>query len=207
MALYKAQVSIFPTSNLAADAVTNTWCFQAYDDAAMAVARASLVTFYQSLVTVYPATVRTLNHNIKVYDLDDPEPRQPVTDTTFNFPSAPNGATLPSECACCLSFEGVRISGAPQNRRRGRVFIGPLDAALLDVDGRFGTSVLTSIRNAADVLKAASDASGLWEWGIHSPLTLGDFVRVNSGWIDNAVDIQRRRGILPTVRSVLSVPG
>lgn len=134
---------------------------------------------------------------IKIYLLDDPKPRYPIyTDTGQVGLSL--GTTLPAELACVMSFQGLRIAGEVQARRRNRVYLGPF---ILDANGEglvTGALVQTVLFAGKELLNA-SIASDKWDWVIYSP-TNDDVVVIDNGWVDNGWDIQRRRGIRSTAR-------
>lgn len=207
MALYSAQCVIFPTSNLVADASTNTFSFDADDDAATEDIFDALVAFYNDIYGVYPGTVRQTANIIKIYALADPTPRAPVFEGTFNFATAPSGSPLPQEVAACISFQGSHVSGISQARRRGRVFIGPLSTALVGADGRMTGTAVVVLKGGASGLLEASDAAANWTWGVKSETGFALFTAIVDGWIDNAFDTQRRRGVQSTIRSPWDVLG
>jgi len=211
MSFYFVQATIFPTSNLAADASTNTFSFEAASLPAVSLGiLPSLEIFYKSLVSIFPNTVRQDVHTLKAYDRADPEPRQPVFTRTFDFTAAPGGAPLPPEVALCLSFQGEPVSGEPQARKRGRIYLGPIRQDRVGTDGRPTQGMLTSVLDAATALKAAGDASTTWYWAVWSPTTAAAStpalanVPIENGWVDNEFDTQRRRGRVATFRQTFS---
>lgn len=50
-------------------------------------------------------------------------------------------------------------------------------------------------------LKDEADASLIWQWRIWSP-TNNNSVLIDNGWVDNAWDTQRRRGVEATARTI-----
>lgn len=201
MPAYTTQFTLFPTSNLAADASTNTWSCQADNLAAAILFEGQLRTFYESCRLLFPNTVRQSAHVIKTYDRSDPIPRAPVNIGAFNFTVAPTGNTLPPEVSLCGSFQAVQASGIPQARRRGRIYIGPLSVANLETTGRPAATRVTLLRNALEALRVASAAAASWEWSVFSTRNLVNY-SVANGWVDDEFDTQRRRGRLPVVRTV-----
>lgn len=154
-------------------------------------------SFMDSIAPLFPNTVATSGHTIRAYNLADPEPRAPVLDTTFITPSVSAVDPLPSEVALCISYQGVRVSGDPQRRRRGRMYIGPLSTSQLQ-DGRPHPVTLTDLVTAFEAFYADL-ASNAIEFGVYSTMDEG-LVTLSNGWVDNAFDIQRRRGWAPTSR-------
>jgi hypothetical protein len=141
------------------------------------------------------------NHTFEWYRESDTKPRAPIRITTWNLTASPTGNPLPSEVCLCMSFQATQVSGVPQARRRGRIFIGPLDVTSLETDGRPPSTARLAINNAGGALLDASQASTTWKWAVYSRV-LGTGSDVANGWVDNAFDIQRRRGIQPNLRSI-----
>lgn len=140
---------------------------------------------------------------LDLYDLGDPSPRAPVVTRNITLPAVVgSSAKLPAEVALVSSFQGSRVSGQSQARRRGRVFWGPL--ADMGTDHTVPTTTLrVALKNSFQAMKEASDASINWQWRIWSP-TNENSVLVDNGWIDDAWDTQRRRGPRATARTVWS---
>lgn len=193
MPLYRTQVSLANVTSIPEDRVTNTWWTIADNVAALQNFVTALVTFYQSVDAEFSSVVATTGHDIKSYDMADPEPRRPVNwDTSMTL--APGTTRLPPELAICLSFQAPPQSGVEQARRRGRVYLGPLRVAAIDSAGNIATAAATTVRNAAQTLLDSSDAIGTWSWAVYSTVDQ-TAITVTSGWVDQAVDIQRRRGL------------
>ena len=203
MAHYSVQITLKTTTNLAKDYATNTWSIFADDVAALTVAAAQLADFYDDIQAIFSDNVLQNGHEIKAYDRADVAPRAPVLETTFDFTTAPTGEPLPHEVCITLSFQGAKTSGAPQARRRGRVYLGPIREAGVDSDGRIASFYVTTVIDAADDFLTASDAASAWTWNVWS--TVNDAaVIITDGWVDNAFDTQRRRGRVATSRSTFS---
>lgn len=184
------------------DRPVNVWHFQtAVDEEPYADLANTLQAFYNTLAGGMPGYVATNGHMIKMYDLADTKPRAPVYETTYNFTgSPPTGEGMASEICICVSFQGVRVSGQDQKRRRGRVYIGPFNESQND-DGRPASGFVTGVRDAAEDILEASNLATDWKWVVHSIVNNNNVV-VDNGWVDNAWDIQRRRGVEATSRSV-----
>jgi hypothetical protein len=91
------------------------------------------------------------------------------------------------------------VSGISQARRRGRVFLGPLgNNAVSSTTGRVASGAYTAIQTAAATLLGGSGI-GDWTWIIWSKASSSQVV-VDNGWIDDAPDVQRRRGVDPSTR-------
>lgn len=214
MAIVRAQVAIQKTSLNPEDAVVNTWHFKVpapqttnYNPIILA-----LQDFYTAISIRMSTMVATAAvHRVKFYDLTDPEPRQPLDETTMDFGTTRGTNALPDEVAICLSYHAQPQSGVAAARRRGRVFLGP-----------WGTSVVTTTTPVAmvhsdtrDMIAAAASqfladitATGDGTWVLYSPTTAGANEGVDSagfnvigGHIDNAFDTIRSRGVDSTVRT------
>lgn len=208
MAIVRAMVIIPRKTAVPADAVVNTFHFitdDAVTGADTAAIASRLNTFYGSVLT--PGTdsihghlsglLNTAGVRYKMYDLGQAEPRAPIYDEAQTWADTPDNTALPAEVAVCLSYQGLKLSGIPQARRRGRIYIGPLgNTALTFVSGaaascRPSASVMNALAGAGASLSSANDA-GL-KWVVYSP-TNNSAVDVTDGWVDNAFDTQRRRG-------------
>ncbi len=201
MAVYLLQMTLFPSSNVTADVSTNSWSCEADSVADAESFKDSVIVLYNSFRSRLAGTIRQNNNEWKIYDRSDPLPRAPRSEGTWNFTTAPSGNSLPPEVALCLSFQGVRQSGQPQARRRGRVYMGPLNSAALETTGRPTALTVTTLRDAGNALRTASVAAAGWAWTVHSP-TSGQDVSVSNGWVDDEFDTQRRRGREATSRNV-----
>lgn len=133
----------------------------------------------------------------KCYDLGEETPRYPL-DPVYTAPWAGGGSgTLPQEVALCLSF---RSGNGP--RRKGRVYLGPF-APIAENDGRPDDGLREVMAAAAvDMINSAENC----DWNQVSP-TAADKAGVSGGWVDNAWDTQRSRGLAPTNRYTYDTGG
>lgn len=135
--------------------------------------------------------------SVRLYNMSEPKPRRPFETFGFTLPS-PAGPTsgLPNEVACVASFQGAKVSGIPQARRRGRVFLGPLVANAVNMGTNSVMPTISSpfteaIRTAC--LRLANESSEAdAEWSVFSRVA-STLTHVRSGWIDSDPDTQRRR--------------
>jgi hypothetical protein len=110
---------------------------------------------------------------------------------------------MPPEVAICLSYQAAKISGVPQARRRGRVFIGPLNTSAMGTDGRPATAFINALVGAADALKDPAGAPD-WDWSTWSSFDPTVSTVIDNGWVDNEFDTQRRRGRKYTTRTTFT---
>lgn len=202
---YRHLVTLPMISGLPGDVAVNVWHSISDDDAEAIGFANQLVTFYQAVDNIFSTQLSEAANacSVTTYDLSDPTPRVPVDETTFTISPAVDSA-IPNECAICLSFQGIQISGLPQARRRGRVFLGPLGSVLSTaIDGRVNAATVTLIVNAAQALLDASGDPGIGVWAVYSP-TNDNTVPVQNGWVDNEFDTIRERGRVATTRSTFS---
>lgn len=216
MSLIRVQVSIPTDTALPEDAITNTWLFGTAPADVSAptldAIQVALVDFYtqdenaaeltSSVSGFLSAALDPAHARFKFYDLGDAEPRTPLRNVQIALDAPGSNTSNPAEVAMCFSFQAVPVSGVNQARRRGRVFLGPLNNTAFN-GGIPSDGMMHVLQKAGDRLIDASDASALWSWVIQngldgdSPMTTAI---VDNGWVDNAFDTQRRRGIKPTVR-------
>ena len=129
-------------------------------------------------------------------------PNYPQATTGFNFLSSLPTTLLPSEVALCLSFQAPRIPGQIQNRRQGRVYIGPLNTGVASA-GRPSSTARSTLAAAAGVLGVdiQTDTDGFW--AVWSAMN-GTTAEVEEGWVDDAFDTQRRRGLQRTTKTTFA---
>jgi len=202
MTTTRAQVILHTADTVTENFITNSWCFT---DMTAGTADAAIVTmlkdFYDDIAsTLWSNSLAQNGHEVKLYALPGYVPNYPYFEGVFNMAADPVGPELPSELAVCLSFQGARSAGFPQARRRGRLYIGPWGTGASTL-GRPTTTVMGQIATAAATLKStAASISGTGGWAVWSVKDQAA-VLVDNGWVDNAWDIQRRRGIDYTSRT------
>lgn len=194
------QVTLKTADDLSANFVTNSWSF-ATESSNYADLHDDLWTQYDLFRGRLSKSLAQNLHEINSYDRSDPTPRAPVLTTFHNFTSAITGNSSPSEVAMCLSFQGEKVSGTSQARRRGRIYLGPLAADGVASDGRPSSTLTTAVRTfGVNLLAGSGPSPATYLWTVWSTVDDGP-VTVDNGWVDNAFDTQRRRGIQPTTRS------
>lgn len=188
------------------DAVTNTLWFQtvASNPADLDVITNNIANFYTA-VKDYLSTA--LNHNaatVKFYNHEQPPPRVPFYQKNFVYTAPQLGiAALPPELAICVSFKSAYVTGIPTARCRGRIYVGPLNVNTNN-EGVVAAAAVTKFKDAAKAFLDASTADTNYVWSTHSHAIgdVSDGTRpVVGGWVDNAFDIQRRRGLGASSRS------
>lgn len=208
----RAQVTFPMYTNVPEDVITNTLYF--HNPASKPYGTivtdetANLAAFY---TTIYSAGLRANYVNwpaatVKWFDMADPQPRVPTIVPLGWTPAGSAGATdVPTEVSAVLSFQGAALSGQPQARRRGRIYLGGLGSSALSTSTTsafpmISGAMLAAISNAATALRAAAFADGD-DWSVWSQTDLQHVV-ITNGWVDNSPDTQRRRGILRTTRTL-----
>lgn len=213
MPIVRAQVIFQGGTGIPEDRFINTWHFDAatYNGTLTDSIEQKLTNFYTAVNTpqtvpvgYYLSEFVSRNVEIRMYNLDDPEPRVP-TFGGFVLAAAPAGENLPEEVAVVVSLEAP----PPITRnRRGRLYIGPLNAnCLTDATGATPTRPNADMRNvlAAAATRVLNENVEPGGWVIWSPTT-GTSAPVASGFIDNAFDTQRRRGPDATTRTIFPLP-
>lgn len=213
--LMRAQVIIGMDGGLPEDYPTNTLYFDGDEGFSDGDYWSGVMTLLEDFYhgfddTLYPTQIDG-TATVKIYDMRDPTPRIPeFTDTITLTPSA-NGM-YPGEVAIVCSFQAEYVSGVPNARRRGRIYLGPVQEGVHTITGsqnRPDSGLLTAIANAAATMENGFALSGGAElkWAVYSPTTdatasIDDaFNDVIGGWVDNAWDTQRRRGPAATGRT------
>lgn len=213
--LIKAQVELQRTSGLDEDVVMNTLYFRGPDamtpvDAATLV-HGQLLVFYHA-IDEYLSNLLNGNVHVKYFDMRDAEPRIPVLEDDMTL-ITDDGDPLPAECAVCLSYAAAIPSGEPHpGYFRGRIYLGPLAQASVTPflsDVSIKDAAAAAITAAAQVM--AFDEVGSIEHCVYSK-TLdatasidASFNPVVRGWVDNALDTQRRRGQAASSRTTYTV--
>lgn len=205
--LYQAQFILQAASQRPEDSVTNTthW-FKNGTIVDFENVRDMLIDFYSTvplgttnkIIDFYTSKNLSGVWQLKMYKLSDDKPRAPVYTEQGSFELG-NTPSLPSEVALVMSFQTEPESGLPQARRRNRIYLGPFDAPSNSDTGRPSNLLIETVLFAGHSMIVASDVALLWGWHVYSP-TQNAHYPVISGWVDNAWDSQRRRGVDATLR-------
>lgn len=204
MPYYTSQAIVKTLDNVQANFATNTWHFFADDVAALGSAHTALLAFYAAVDQYMSALVSGAAGSIEIvaYNDEDAPPRAPVLRTT-SFLVPGTGDPLPTEVSLCVSFQGSRLSGVPQARRRGRIYLPFMNEANNAADARPSTGLVVGVVAGAQGLLSASDAAASWNWVTYSTVAPG-YATVTDGWVDNEWDTQRRRGRSSTSRTTFT---
>lgn len=142
----------------------------------------------------------------KVYDLGEPAPRIPQI-RTYAGGAVNAGIGLPNECAAVISYRsgpGTTGGGSTDKRKRGRIFLGPLaqsavaDGTASHPDEIIYSGFMNAMLGAADYLRDQTDNDLTWVQYSRAGDTVGN---VSGGFVENAFDTQRRRGLPSSVRT------
>lgn len=245
MSIIRAQAILKHTSGLPKHNAVNTFHFNgdAADGAKMSALAGHVRNFYTgvraaagtSLASFLSSELTTID--IKLYEVTGElgpnggdEPTGPPFLVDLGAAGLLTGiakqaaANFPSEVAICVSYQGTAQVGLVQARRRGRIYLGPLNAGA----GNGGSPA----RPHADFLSTATEAfqefvqdvDASAEFVVYSrpyagreaiprvnkpdlpaiaPRT-GTTVNVDQFWIDDAFDTQRRRGADRTGRTLIA---
>jgi hypothetical protein len=156
---------------------------------------------------------RAATHEIAAYKIVAGPLGSPVATIPWLGPVTAGATTLlPSEVAGTLSFHGdltaiPEESGAtrPRSRRRGRVYIGPLQPVAVtnsSAPAVLAPAFTAAMRSNATVMYDAAEALG-WTWCVWSRAD-ATLYPVVAGWTDNAPDTMRKRGQEATLRTVFT---
>jgi len=217
--IIRTQVSIERDTTLPRDWSVNTWHF--LSNSGDPVADCSLIdtdlgTFYGTIDAFLAVGVSTVAH-VKHYDLTDPSPRAPIATQDYSLTSS-SSAAFPAEVAIVLSYRASIGSGENVKRARGRIFLGPLAVATSSStvgDVRVDSSVRSTIVGAAHTMQDALIVAGV-PWVTFSPTTAGpppwselaltSAARiVQHGYVDDAFDTMRSRGLPPSTRTTFDI--
>jgi hypothetical protein len=219
MPLVRVQVSFQGKSGLPRDQYVNTFFFQG--SLAPAGGFLPLITGVIGLYTSTPAggsqavmarmSALTDDNNVvvKVYDQAAAPHSPPLQTESVGLPGfgGGSGSPLPTELAACLSYRAHFPTSVDPKRRRGRIYIGPLQQGSLQVSPT--TEAILAPAFCDDLTRAAGDMAAVcntagYDWSVFSRAN-GVAYSIDEVWVDNAVDIQRRRGIKATARVTAAI--
>lgn len=148
---------------------------------------------------------------IKIFNFAFPEPRVPVYEELYVPENSNMGGTpLPDEVCSVLSYEAAPEAGIPMSRRRGRLYLGPLENNTVQTETNGPTRPNTAFQTAA-VLSFGFLAAGITAIAdvtfVQRSESSGAMAPPVRWWMDDAWDTQRRRGAQPTSRVVADISG
>lgn len=194
-------------SNLPEDRIVNTFHFSVGAGTAetlMTQAFEALTTFYNSpapsyALSAYLSPWVQRSAEFRAYDLSQTPPRVPVIEP-ITLAASNTASGLPEEVAIVTTLQGA-VPPALTARRRGRLYIGPLNNNTITP----GTSSTPSRPDSVftDIIgyTCARLVIGNVGWCIRSSVPFQNFVQIADGYVDNAFDTQRRRGPETTART------
>lgn len=203
------------------DDIVNTFHFDSdqsfADDADDCMARVD--AFYDAIGGTFFHSRMAGTGVMKVYDLEDAEPRPPRIEDPFAHPVSANNAVIPGEVAVAVSYRALPIPGVSNRRLRGRLYLGLVSATMLELlsDGVHVTSACRTLLVDALVDLCTGPDAGDGRLAVFSRTIAGPapwtatelgnaFHDVEEVWCDDAVDTIRSRGLAPTVRTTALVP-
>lgn len=165
----------------------------------------ALQTFYNAISGIFTGDINHSLVRMKTYDLDLPIPRVALVDELKPITAPVGGNPLPHELAIVLSFNSAFQSGVKSSRRRGRVFLGPLNSGVMTTtspDARVTSAARTMITGAAATLRTGPTPDQGWFWRTRSSFPAANGTpNVVNGYVDDAFDIQRSRGTKASART------
>lgn len=216
MAEFQARVVLPYKSGLPQDVSVNTWNFISASPPDPAIAEAlkafynyrgpggdadNIATFLHNYLDRTTDAARTEFYEV---DLATGEMGSPFAVDEWTLATGSVGADgLPLEVALCSSIAATVPPGINAGRRKGRIFVGPLNTNALDGDDTGPTRPTTSFTNlmalrmkeTADALLAVGAELAVWSRADAA------FYPIVRGWVDDSFDTQRRRGIDPAGRT------
>lgn len=193
------QVSLQGVGGLPTDRYVNTLHFEGDD---WNVARCDeLWSKYEQLITDgVLGGIATGPHRIACY-APGPNPSGPYVakDYTRAVEITDSG---PAEVAICLSYASVDDPEASTPRRRGRIYLGPLSPSRTGVKRPSGPTREQVLNFGEGIAQVGTGTTTTWS--LLSRMD-GSYHKIESIWVDDAWDTQRRRGAKPTLRQVRDV--
>lgn len=165
----------------------------------------ALTTFYNALRTA--GALRGLaqnDHLVKIYDIAAARPNYPLFERTFNLTSAPGTVEMPEEVALCISYANTSAVTIPRGRRRGRIFISGWQESA-NTDGRPTSTAINNSLTAFTDYVTTFNALGTLDASIWSRVNEST-QPIQTAFVDNEWDTQRRRGGRATSRATWTLP-
>ena len=198
MALHQFQVRLYGTSGLPEDVFENVLWYEVNAPDTVQGTCNELRDLYVGSGAGQAVMIGGYNKvEVRAYAASGGQPVASAgpTSLTARSPGQPN------EMAVCLSYAASDDPQASSARRRGRIYIGPIVGG--NTNGRPSPTVLTQVLAFGQSLAAVGTA-GNTTWKLYSR-TDGVSAKIESIWVDDAWDVQRRRGLKPSSRQVQDV--
>jgi hypothetical protein len=211
--VHRVQVAFPRDTGAGEDVVTNTFHFLEAAAGTSAAARGDIFVALKAFYLAFDEDMSGflaggLTNTMKFYDVDDNIPRVPKDSFQWELPSLSAQNGLPCEVSCVLSYHAQLGSGLNTKRRRGRIYLGPLLASTMEAgagDMQFTAAFRAKVAGAASNLAGNIGVNSPdVRWCVFSPTSFAEggeavpasasAVPVVGGHVDNAADIQRRRG-------------
>lgn len=215
MAVYQARAIIPYKSGIPQDVVVNTLCFR-LDDPPGVAAVSLLTDFYNEPVDETDTSIADLLHvyldrtgnacRFEFYEVNlaTGDVGSPLAVVPWTLLGDPDENNLPLEVAVCTSFAAAPSEGSSPGTRKGRIFIGPFNQTVCtagdDDPTRPDVNAILTLSGATQRLVQDTEAGGI-QMVVWSRKDNAAYEIVR-GWVDNAFDTQRRRGVDPSSRTV-----
>ena len=214
MAIILAQAIIHTDSGVPEDFVVNTFHFNgAATDPVAEDLSVAITNFYNAHNGLDASVAQFLStylvhssavHELKFYDVTSGPGGTPFYVDTFGFTDAPLEANgLPDEVAVCLSYKATPLPGAVEARRRGRIYVGPLNGASSAGSNRPVADLQAALLYGTQQLHDDAAAANA-PWVVYSRVN-DTTALITDTWVDNSFDTQRRRGVAATSRATLAL--
>jgi hypothetical protein len=216
VAVILAQVVFEADTLLPEDRFVNTFHFNGVASDAVATDIASwLIDFYNTNGTSGKSIADFMSpfidsgvgvSRIKFYDVTSGPAGTPYHEIAWTLGPPDSAVALPNEVAMVLSFKSAPLAGAQEARRRGRVYLGPLNGSAnssVSAQSRPDDGLRTAALEAAQRLHDGAEISAA-PWVIFSRVNDSTSL-VDIAWVDNAFDTQRRRGLAASSRTTVTL--
>lgn len=143
-------------------------------------------------------------HLVKIYDVAGTAPNYPLFEINFNLASAPAATDLPQEIALCVSYYASAATSVARGRRRGRIYVsGWVEGS--NAEGRPNSTAVNGLLDAFTDYVTSTNTLDSLSAGVWSR-TNATVYPIDTVWVDNEWDTQRRRGGKPTSRETWLLP-
>src|SRR3954470_4469220 len=151
---------------------------------------------YKTFFDLYGGNLAGTGHEVKCYH-PGPNPGGPYFSKKVTFPGGAKSSGGPTEVAICLSYPTVDDFAASTPRRRGRIYLGPLTDTATQGNRPNGTLRSKVLDLGAGIAQVGLASNVTW---MMKSQTDNSYHKIEVVSVDDAWDIQRRRGLAPTTR-------